>query len=196
MQITEEMLKMRFAKNLSTYRKLCGLTQLHLAQKLNYSDKSVSKWERGEGLPDLVVTATIADILGVTVSDLLSEKPNKRIIITRNKFIITALSIGVAWLIATLLFVIFELALPSFKSWLFFIYAIPVSAIISIVFSCIWWKKIHRFLSVSLLIWSSALCLMLSIPVQKISLIFTISAVLQVMTILWFLIKKTSNSAK
>lgn len=191
--MTEEILKKRFAKNLSTYRKLSGLTQLELAQKLNYSDKSVSKWERGEGLPDLVVTATIAEILGVTVSDLLSEKPNKRIIITRNKLIITVLSIGVAWLLATLLFVIFELALPSFKAWLFFIYAIPVSAIVSIVFSCIWWKKLHRFLSISLLLWSSALCLILSIPIPKISLIFTIAAVLQIMTILWFLIKKQKS---
>ena len=43
------------AKNLAYYRKASGLTQLELAEKFNYSDKSVSKWERGEGFPDVFV---------------------------------------------------------------------------------------------------------------------------------------------
>ncbi len=190
MQITEEKLKKNFSKNLSTYRKLLGLTQLELAEKLNYSDKSVSKWERGEGLPDLAVAAIIAEVLGVSVNDLISDKPNKKIIITRNKLIITAMSVGVAWLVATILFFLFQLILPDFKAWLFFIYAIPVSAIVSIVFSCIWWKKIHRFLSISALIWSVAVCLMVSLAVPRMYLIFTVAGVLQILNILWFLIKK------
>ena len=170
MPASEEKLREYFARNLAHYRKALGLTQIELAERLNYSDKSVSKWERGDGLPDLAVTAQIAEIFGLTVNDMIAEKPKRRLMTTRNKIIITLLSMGVAWLVATILFFICE--------------------IVGIVFSCIWWKKIHLFASVSTLIWSLALCVMLTVSVPKIYLIFIVAAVLQILALLWFLIKK------
>ncbi len=195
MPISEEKLRENFARNLTHYRKALGLTQTELAEKLNYSDKSISKWERGDGLPDLAVTAQLAEIFGLTVNDLLADKPRKRLMTTYNKVIITLLSVGIAWLVATVLFFLFELILPNvYNWWLLYIYAIPISAIVGIVFSCVWWKKIHIFASISTLIWSVALCVMLTVSAfvnePKIYLIFTVAAVLQVLTILWFLIKK------
>ena len=191
MPISEEVLRERFAKNLTHYRKALGLTQIELAEKLNYSDKSISKWERGDGLPDLAVTVQLAEIFGLTPNDLLAEKPRKKLLTTRNKIIITLLSMGVAWLVATVLFFLCEILFPNIKVWwLFYIYAIPISAIVGIVFSCIWWKKIHLFAAISTLIWSVALCVMLTVSVPKISLIFIVAAVVQILTILWFLIKK------
>lgn len=191
MSFNEENLRQYFSNNLSHYRKQLGLTQTELAERLNYSDKSISKWERGDGLPDLAVTARLAEIFGLTVNDMICEKPRRRLMTTRNKIIITLLSIGVAWLIATILFFLFEIILPSVNSWwLFYIYAIPASAIVGIVFSCIWWKKIHLFAAISTLIWSISLCIMLTVNVNKISLIFIVAAVLQILTILWFMIKK------
>lgn len=190
MQFNEDKLREYFARNLTTYRKGLGLTQLELAEKLNYSDKSISKWERGDGLPDLAVTIQIAEILGVTVNDLISQK-TKKVFLTRNKLIVTLLSIGLVWLVATILFVIFSILLPQFKSWLFFVYAIPISSIVSIVFTCIWWKKLHRFIAVSLLIWSIALCI--TVTFSKTALIFVISGVLQIMTILFFLLKSNKH---
>lgn len=166
------------------------MTQLELANKLNYSDKSVSKWERGEGLPDLEVTARIAGVLGVSVSDLIADKVKRRVLITRNKALITVLSIGLVWLIAAILFFLFQLALPDFSSWILFVYAIPASAIVAIVFSSIWWKKIHVLLSVSVLIWSSGLCVALSFNNPKIFLIFIIAAILEFLALLAFFIKK------
>ncbi len=186
----EETLKKNFSRNLSAYRKLNKLTQLELAQKLNYSDKSVSKWERGEGLPDLVVTSSLAELLGVSVNDLLSDKIKKRVFLTRNKLLITILSIGLVWFVATVLYFILSLLLPSLDSWLLFIYAIPVSAIVSIVFSAIWWKKIFTFLSVSLLIWSLAVSIVITLSMPKITFLFIVTAVLQILTILFFLLKK------
>lgn len=189
--LNEESLKKNFANNLGYYRKQLGLTQTELAEKLNYSDKSVSKWERGDGLPDLMVTAQIAEIFGLTVNDMIAEKPRRRLMTTRNKVIITLLSIGIAWLVATVLFFLCEIIFPDINWWWrFFIYAIPESAIVGIVFSCIWWKKIHLFAAISTLIWSVSLCVMLTVNVHKISLIFIVAAVFQIMTILWFLIKK------
>ena len=193
--ICEEKLRENFARNLTHYRKASGLTQTELAEKLNYSDKSVSKWERGDGLPDLTVTAQIAEIFGLTVNDLIADKPRRKLMNTHNEIIITLLSMGIAWLVATVLFFLFEMTLPGvYNWWLLYIYAIPISAIVGIVFSCIWWKKIHIFASISTLIWSVALCIMLTVSVfihePKIYLIFIVAAVVQVMTILWFLIKK------
>lgn len=191
MPASEEKLREFFARNLAHYRKALGLTQSELAEKLNYSDKSISKWERGDGLPDLAVTSQLAEIFGLTVNDLIAEKPRRRLMTTRNKIIITLLSMGIAWLVATILFFLCEIIFPTIKVWwLFYIYAIPISAIVGIVFSCIWWKKIHLLASISTLIWSAALCVMLTVSIPKIYLIFIVAAVLQIMTILWFLIKK------
>ena len=195
MPVCEEKLRENFARNLTHYRKSLGLTQTDLAEKLNYSDKSISKWERGDGLPDLTVTAQLAEIFGLTVDDMLADKPRRRLMTTRNKVIITLLSVGIAWLVATVLFFLFELVAPnSYDWWLLYVYAIPTSAIVGIVFSCIWWKKIHIFASISTLIWSIALCIMLTVSAYvhepKIYLIFIVAAVVQILTILWFLIKK------
>ena len=179
-----------FARNLAFYRKASGKTQLELANELNYSDKSVSKWERGEGLPDLEVTAQIAELLGVNVSDLIADKVKRRILITRNKALITFLSVGLVWLGAAILFFIFQLFLPDSCSWLIFLYALPVSSIVAIVFCSIWWKRLHVLISVSALIWSSALCVCLSVNHQKIFLIFIIAAILELLSLLAFFIKK------
>ena len=195
MAVSEEKLREYFARNLAYYRKALGLTQIELAEKLNYSDKSVSKWERGDGLPDLAVTVQIAEIFGLSVNDLVAEKPRRKLMTTRNKIIITLLSMGVAWLVATVLFFLCEIIFPEVSVWwLFYIYAIPISAVVGIVFSCIWWKKIHIFVAISTLIWSVALCVMLTVSVAasvpKISLIFIVAAVVQILAVLWFLIKK------
>ena len=70
----EQTLRRTTAKNIAAYRKAHKDTQLDLARKLNYSDKSVSKWERGEGLPDVYILAQIAQLYGITVSNLIGEE--------------------------------------------------------------------------------------------------------------------------
>ena len=61
------------AQNLSLYRKLNGLTQSELAEAIGYSNKSISKWERGDGMPDILVLIFLSDIYGVTVSELIGQ---------------------------------------------------------------------------------------------------------------------------
>ena len=61
------------AKNICELRREANMTQLMLAEKLNYSDKAVSKWERGESVPDVFMLKTIADLFGVTVDYLLTD---------------------------------------------------------------------------------------------------------------------------
>lgn len=67
-------MKQIISLNLSELRRERGMTQLELAEKLNYSDKAVSKWERGESIPDILVLKSIADLFGVTVDYLISEE--------------------------------------------------------------------------------------------------------------------------
>ena len=60
--MNEDVLKKNVPEKITFYRKAAGLTQLELAEKLNYSDKSVSKWERGDGLPDITVLTNMAEL--------------------------------------------------------------------------------------------------------------------------------------
>ena len=193
-----EELKDVFAGNLIRLRTSAGLTQAQLAEKLNYSDKSVSKWERGEGIPSVYVLACIAKIYGVTVNDLLAEEPPKPKRVSRyNNAIITLLSFGLVWLIATFVFIILRLAFPDWENaWWMFLFAIPVNAIVSIVFTCLWWPRWMRFVSVSTLIWSAIVCLVCTIPVANMSLFYIFAGVFQFLVVLWFMLRKNKRKKK
>lgn len=188
--ISEETLRKNFAVRLAAYRKKFGLTQLELAEKLNYSDKSVSKWERGDGIPDFYVVLQLAELFSVSVEELIKEGEPHRPLLSRNKVLTTLLSMGLPWLIATFVFVTVHLAAPAFPAWLIFIYAVPVTAIVAIVFTMLWWKRWLTFISVSALIWTLTTCLVVTIGVPGISLLYAVAAVMQILTILWFLRKK------
>lgn len=192
MSFTEEKLKENFAHNLSFFRRQSGMTQLELAEKLNYSDKSVSKWERGEGLPDLFVVAEIAELFGVTVNDMIRDKEFKKPLLFRNKVITTILSVGIVWLVATVIFFFFRIITEDlFKEWLIFIYALPISAVVLVVFTSVWWGKLPRFLAVSALVWTIPISIFLSfISIPNMYTIFVVAAVVQVLAIFWFLLLK------
>ena len=189
----DEIIKNNISSNLIKYRKLLGLTQYDLALKLNYSDKAVSKWERGEALPDILILSKIATLYGVTVNDLLSSPENaiKTAISPKKKIdglVITLLSIGLVWLVATAVFVLFNIFnFFEDKSWLSYIYAIPVSMIVSIVFTKIYKQRILNYLSISALIWSVLLSIHLTVSAW---LVFILGIPVQILTILWFFRKK------
>ena len=111
-----EELKMIFAENLTALRTAAKMTQAELAEKLNYSDKSISKWERGEGLPDLLVLKKISEIFGVSADWMLykhdgkiaSHKIAKKLHRFSKKTLIATVFMGI-WTLAVLLFVIFWL---------------------------------------------------------------------------------------
>lgn len=188
------------AKNLAEYRKMSGLTQLELAEKLNYSDKSVSKWERGDGLPDVYVLKTIADFYGVTLNDFVSEKvPRRPKSARRQHVLIPILSVMLVWLIATVVYMIMSM-LPVLVpgSSLVFIFAIPITMIVLIVFSVLWWHQSLQLVAVSGLIWTIALCVFLTVHIHGVYLIWCVAAVVQVMAILWFFLmfKKGKKSER
>lgn len=207
-------LRKTIAENLTYYRREKGLTQAALAATLNYSDKSVSKWERGEGLPDVQVLMLLAEHYGITLNDLVlprdvrqteeaavesedtNELPNesdaKPRRSLRTRILVPILSIGLVWLAAMFAYFLIKVIHPSFSAGeLIFLYAIPASCIVATVFACLWWNQLLRFVFVSGIIWSVSLCLFVTFTVPYIGLIFAVAGVLQALTVLWFIqIKK------
>ena len=204
MENNNEQLKQQIGKNICEYRKLSQLSQLEFAEKLNYSDKAISKWERGESLPDIITLKQIADLFGITVNDLIGQKDVKKKKIDlkkiiQNKKLVLMLSVGIVWLVATIAFVLMQLfnLLPAYN-WIVFIYALPISAIIAIVFFSKWRERLYLSISQSTLIWSLALSFCLSIPYSRIWFIIIIAIPLQILIILWnwYLAKKRKQNNK
>lgn len=190
MQTDEATLRKTVAKNIAAYRKAHHDTQLDLATKLNYSDKSVSKWERGESLPDVYILSQIADLYGVSVSALIGEiQPPKESKPHYHMFILL-LSLALTMAVATLLFSMLMICKVPYPAWMFFVYALPVCSIICIVFTSLWWGILWQGVSVSALIWTLGLSLYLSFELENVSLIFLVCAALQVLTVLWEIFRK------
>ncbi len=199
----------KLAKNLSYYRKAAGLTQAELAEKINYSDKSVSKWESGNGVPDVYTLVQLAELYGVTVDMLLGDgAPIRARKKTRSTHIlIMLLSSGIVWLVATCMYVMMKLLLPERAGWLSFLYAVPVNAIVLIVYAGIWKYKTLNFISVSTLVWTAIACLYLTVRAICSRLgtiddwaalwsVFLLGIPLQVLEILWVFFRSVFKKNK
>lgn len=184
------------SKNICEYRKACNLTQNELAQKLNFSDKSISKWERGESLPDLSVLVNMCEIFGITLNDIICEKikkPKQKLFNFRNKFVVSLLSSGLVWLVATIVFVLLSIFSDIDRLWLSFIYAVPASLIVFVVFSCLWAPKWVKFTFISSLIWTSIVSICLTFGSYLWELLY-IAIPLQILICLWFMLKKPKKN--
>ena len=181
----DEKLKGRIGANIAAYRKRANLTQAGLAEKLNYSDKAVSKWERGESVPDVITLVLLAEQFGVTVNDLLvdpnaipadndpgklekvmtqvSEKALKR---KANKSVILALSSTLVWFVALLVFVIMSsIDFLDPYSWLIFFYAVPANAIVLLSLRSAWRDFRWNRALISVIVWGSLVSLHTSLVV-------------------------------
>ena len=179
-----------FSKNITRLRNAHRLTQFELGAKLNYSDKAVSRWERGEAIPDAKVLVGLSDIFGVTVDDLLrnSEVKSTKVLSDKqwrdNKKTIPMISFIGVWTLALVTFVILNMC--NITYWMIFAYALPVSLIVLLVFSAIWWNKKMNALFVSLLCWSIILCIYLIFINHNWWLLFVIGAPVQILVLLGF----------
>lgn len=183
------------ANNLIIYRKAAGLTQLQIAEKFNYSDKAVSKWERGESTPDVFILKSLADFYGIDVSDFFVEKKKipQRTSGWKKHLIITLLSFVLVWFIAAIVFVLCSLFSVPGPLWLIWIFATVPASIVLIVFSAIWGTRLTSMLSVSLLTWSLAVSVFIPLqilaPVNNAYLIFIVAGIFQIMVSLWYFLK-------
>ena len=177
----DEQLKYQIGANIAAYRKQCGMTQAALAEKVNYSDKAVSKWERGESIPDVLTLMVLAQQFGITVNDLLadpnalpgnpgklekamtqvSEKALRR---KANKNVILALSSTLVWFIALLAFVLMS-TFPVLErySCLLFFYAIPANAIVLLSLRSAWHDFRWNKMLISAIVWGSLISIYVTV---------------------------------
>ncbi len=152
------------AKNITELRKKSGMTQARLAEEIGYSDKSVSKWERGDGVPDIVCLKNIADLFGVTVDYLLEsehtsfpsldndkqEVPESSDSYVINRAAIVGVTLAGVLMLAAVVYVILKLC--GVVSLLPFVIACPVFAVLMVIFNSVWGTKKFNFYTISLLV--------------------------------------------
>ncbi len=199
-----EDLKRIIAKNIVELRRSSEMTQIELAEKLNYSDKAVSKWERGESIPDISVLKSIADIFSVSIDYLTEEvhinkndikiKRNKRKI--KNHGFATGIAILIVWLVATLVFVVLEsVPLDTYLHYLAYVYAVPVSFIVWLIFNSIWFNKRRNFWIITLLVWTAllAVCTHFAMCYINIWITMLLGIPAQAIIVMWSRIKRNKN---
>lgn len=174
-----EDIKSIIAENIVRLRHRSGMTQIGLAEKLNYSDKAVSKWERGESVPDISVLKNIADLFGVTVDYLIEsghEDDDDAIEVVvdeaalkkkkRSRAMITGMSVLLVWLIASVIFVPIDIATTdAVAHWLAYAYAVPASMLVWLIFNSIWFNRRRNYLIISLMVWTLLAAIHLSVLV-------------------------------
>lgn len=172
MQLSE--LKLISASNIIKLRTEAGLTQAELGEKLNYSDKTISKWERGEAIPDAYVLTQMAEIFGVTVDYLLSshdawESPEQQAARQEEAGysvnMIIAISVLGVWTMALTIFVLFWLF--DIILWETFIVALPVSILTYMVLICVFRRRQHLQFVIAAFVLSMFILLYFTLPMQK-----------------------------
>lgn len=210
-----ERLKSQIGSNIAMLRKQQGLTQAELAEKLNYSDKAISKWERGESIPDVLTLMVLAEQFDTDVNALLidpnalpdnptnlekamvqvSEKALRR---KPNKNIILALSTTLVWFVALLFFVVISsFGIPY--SWLAFFYAIPITAIVLLSLRSAWHDFRWNKGLISAIVWGSLMSIHVSLLVfigHNVWKVFLLGIPGQIAIFLWFRLFHKSGEGK
>ncbi|MBQ8860057.1 MAG: helix-turn-helix transcriptional regulator [Ruminococcus sp.] len=185
--------KKTVAENITKLRTLSGMTQAQLGEKLSYSDKSISKWERGEGLPDAYVLKSMAEVFGVSVDYILSEhsddeKPKVLHPRSYSASVISTIAFIGTWTLALFAFVITWLC--SMPTWLIFVYTVPVSLIVMLVLNSIWGVgKVNMFI-ISGIVWGIITSVYLTFYDRNWWPLFIVGVPVQIIIILSFYIKK------
>jgi transcriptional regulator with XRE-family HTH domain len=188
------------ASNLIKLRTGAGLTQLELGERLSYSDKTISKWERGDSMPDVYVLSQIAEMFGVTLDYLVSEHDEWESEDDRKKredqvhfsgTAVTLVSLAGIWTLAMLAFVVFWLM--GSMQWIIFVIAVPASLITLLVLNTVWRGGRHNVYIVAGLVFS--VVALIYITVLKLSVInpwqlFLVLIPAEIVVFLSFRIKK------
>ncbi len=190
------------ANNITELRKAQKWTQAELAEKLNYSDKSVSKWERGDSIPDLKVLSAMAELFGVTLDYFVQEnayaerekyKVNKKD--NTYRLITSLLGVMVVWLIATVVFVYREIAVPENPyPWMALVWAVPVSAVVMYRYSRKVGTDVLPLIFSTVFLWTLIAAAYLHCLVfggVNLWMMFFIGAPMQAMAVLFMLAKKS-----
>lgn len=187
-------IKTTVASNLIALRKSKRLTQADVANALNYSDKSVSKWEHADSLPDISILSALADMYGVTLDYLTHEDAEEQLAYVNGKhkpdrerqLTIEILAVTIILLCSTVAFVYgYCFREVQYVFWQAYLWAIPASSIMLLYFNRVWHKNILASIILkSILLWSLLLCIYLQFFDYKLWMIFIIGVPIEAIFIL------------
>lgn len=155
-------IKQIVAKNLANLRKNKKITQTELAEQFGYSDKAISKWENGDTLPDIQTLYQLCEFYNVTLDFLVNEQSfdekikyinhlNKKVII--NNSLIELLYCSFVWILAVIIYIyLYTFSEINYRQ--IFIWAIPATTIVMLLFTKVWKQKLYAFIVRSLFFWT------------------------------------------
>ena len=205
--MNNEELRSRVGLNIARLRRERGLTQAELAERINYSDKAVSKWERAESTPDVLTLITLAEVLGTDMNTLTGlpaasqpepvpapaeapaapEKPAKKRY-TADKGVIQKLSSILVWVVALFLYMVLdEFGIQNL--WLLFVVAVPANAIVLLSPRSAWKLYGMNRILISVIMWGFLLIIyLLLLILGKVNVwrILPMGLLGQAAIILWF----------
>ena len=209
--MAEDKLRFHIGTNIANARKRLGLTQAGLAEQINYTDKAISKWERGESTPDVATLVQLSKLFGICVNDLLRDpdalpeeiSPVSKVVnkVTQktlkhpaNKNTILGLSSCLVWFVTILIYVILSYSPVADRfNHLVFAYAIPANAVVLLSLRSAWRDfRWHRIL-ISAIAWGSLLSIHVSILVfldWNLWKIYLLGIPGQIAILLWFRIRR------
>ena len=198
-------LKSRVGANIARLRRERGMTQAELAERINYSDKAVSKWERAESLPDVLTLLSLAEQLDTDLNTLVGmsvnpktepvsepespapEKPAKKRR-TADRGVIQQLSSILVWVVALFLYMVLD-AFGVKNLWLLFVVAVPANAIVLLSLRSAWKLYGLNRILISVIMWGFLLVIyLLLLVVGKVNVwrILPMGLLGQAAIILWF----------
>ena len=187
--------------NIAFLRKGKKWTQLELAEKMDYSDKAISKWERGESSPDPDALLALANLFDVQIDYFFHENEDeqKKFVKKSNKMFLNELLLTIllcisVFTISTVVFMIGSLRdINNAKTfWIAFIYAIPLCAIVISIFLKRHGYRFAMSISISVLLWSILLVGFLQLLISNYNawMIFLVGVPLEAAIIIYYLLKK------
>lgn len=189
-----ESLRKIIGSNLAELRKERKITQLELAEMFGYTDKAISKWEKGDTLPDIETLYQLASFYGVTIDYLTNDLPEeeKEILtnptnqtnIKANRISIVLLSISLVWMLATICFV-WIMVFNSVNYYQVFIYAIPLTSIVLGLFNKTRGKRKYNFYIYTLFLWSLLSSIYVGFLHYNLWPLFLLGAPSQILIFLW-----------
>lgn len=188
-------------ENIAALRKANNLTQQQLADKINYSNKAVSRWEKGECLPSVETLSELCGFFGVEFEYLIRthETPAKikKKAADPNKIAIALLACLTVFTIATVVFVYVKVV-HDVDYWQAFIWGAPLSSFIVSYLARKWvWDKLVRFILLSVFLWSAITAVFLTVmDTVNVWPIYLIGIPLQVIFVLLFWVSKTEKGGR
>ena len=189
-----EELRKVIGENLAELRKEKKLTQIELAEHFNYSDKTISKWEKGDILPDIETLYRLCEFYGVTLDYLTHEgdKTEKNEFIKedfdrkkRNSIISSAMMVVIVWMIFTIIYV-FVLLRNGESLWTLFIWGVPATALVSAISNKLYFhKRIVYFIFYSLFVWGLITAFYLQFLSVNAWPLFLVGIPAEIILILW-----------